>query len=256
MPAPNSVADIAKVPNRPAVVASGIMTATPDSAAAVNRDVASLWATRFARQPTPVHWPLICPEPVTGGLAVVGCNPAAPESGYYKIPKFQAGTLEPHLSDLPALEAAARKSYPYYAPFHRLARQLGLPWEHIDLFFFRETGQKNLLPLVADPEGELNDFGRQQVDLAARLLALAQPRIILVANAFAARVFKTHFRLKPLDDDGLYWVTLGGRKVPVFLSSMLSGARPLDSHSLERLVWHMQKTLTPPHTQAKSNCAS
>lgn len=214
------------------------MLADPGSAAAVNRDVVALWTTRFGGQPTPVYWPLICPEPGTDGLAVVGCNPAVPESGYYNIPQFQPGTLEPHLTELPQIEAAARRSYPYYAPFHRLARQLGLPWEHIDLFFYRETGQKKLLPLVASPDEELNDFGRRQVALSGRLLALAQPRIILVANAFAGRVFKRHFGMQPLDDNGLYWVTLGARRVPVFLSSMLSGARPLDLHSLERLVWH------------------
>jgi len=61
--------------------------------------------------------------------------------------------------------------------------------------------------------------------------------------AFAARVFKDNFRRAPLDDDGLYWVTLDSHRTPVFLSSMLSGARPLDSHSMERLVWHMRKTL-------------
>jgi len=92
--------------------------------------------------------------------------------------------------------------------------------EHIDLFFYRETSQANIIPLVTRPEGGLNDFGRRQFEFSVRLLTLARPRIILVANAFTARVFKDYFRLAPLDDDGLYWVTLGSSRTPVFLSSM------------------------------------
>lgn len=219
------------------------MNASADSAAAVNRAALALWTTRFRGQSTQVHWPLICPEPVTGGLAVVGCNPALPESNYYSIPLFEPGSGDAHLNSLPSLEAQARKSYPYYAPFHRLADQLGLPWEHIDLFFYRDTNQSSIKALVTDTSGRLNDFGAAQVALALRLLNLAQRKIILVANAFAARVFKAYLHLGQLDDDGLYWVTLRSCKVPCFLSSMLSGARPLDSHSLERLVWHMRKAL-------------
>jgi len=220
------------------------MTRPPDSAAAVNREVAALWATWFAGQQVPVHWPLICPEPITGGLAVVGCNPALPKSSYYTIPVFYPGATDHHLSKLPELEAAARKTYSYYKPLHRLAADLDLPLEHIDLFFYRVTKQATLKALIADRKGTLNKFGAAQIALAARILALARPKIILVANAFAAGHFKHHFNLLKIgEEDGLYWVTLGTRKVPVFLSSMLSGARRLDSHSLERLRWHMRKTL-------------
>jgi hypothetical protein len=186
---------------------------------------------------------MVCPEPLTGGLAVIGCNPALPESNYYAVPLFQPEATDAHLPGLIQLEIDARTSYRYYAPFHRLARHLGLPWEHIDLFFYRETNQTKLKALVTDRDGTLNEFGLRQVSLASRILTLTEPKIILVANAFAARVFKTHFRLSAVDEDGLYWTPLGIRNVPTFLSSTLGGIRPLDSHSLERLLWHMRKTL-------------
>jgi hypothetical protein len=57
------------------------------------------------------------------------------------------------------------------------------------------------------------------------------------------RSSKNNLGLKALDDVGLYWVNLGGARTPVFLSGMLSGLRPLDGHSRERLVWHMKRTL-------------
>jgi len=65
----------------------------------------------------------------------------------------------------------------------------------VDLFFYRQTDQKQLLTVVENPDNSLNHFGKRQVELAMQLLNLARPRIILVANAFAARVFKKHFGL-------------------------------------------------------------
>ena len=186
---------------------------------------------------------MICPEPVAGGLAIIGCNPATPDTTYYDIPPFTADSRETHLRSLPALEAKARQSYRYYTPFHGLAKDLGLPWEHIDLFFYRETKQKAVEALVTNRQGSLNEFGSRQITLAERLLILTRPRMILVANAFASKLFKAHFKLDQLDQDGLHWTTLGAQEVPTFLSSMLGGQRALDLGSLERLVWHMRKTL-------------
>ncbi len=219
-----------------------------DTVNQINRDILALWKQRFPIQAPDIYCPMICPKPTADGLVVVGCNPALPTANYYAVPVFQPDPPDSSLAALIQLETDARKSYPYYLPFHRIARQLGLPWEHIDLFFFRETSQSKLKQMVMDADGTLNDFGLQQVVMAARLLQLARPRIILVANAFAARVFKAQFGLGSLDDEGLYWTELGARKVPTFLSSMLSGARPLDNHSLERLLWHMQKTLKTLHS--------
>ena len=143
------------------------------------------------------------------GLTVVGCNPALPTLGYYNIPVFRRNSAtDQQMQDLAALEFKARKSYPYYRPFHRLAAELGLPLEHVDLFFYRETKQANFQKLIFKADEKLNDFGQRQVELAVRLIVLSRPQIILVANALAARTFKAHFELKTLDDDGLYWVNL------------------------------------------------
>lgn len=84
------------------------MAAQPDSVGAVNRAVVAFWAADFATRQPPPHWALISPEPVTGGLAVVGCNPALPQSNYYTIPLFAPDSIEAHLQSLPGLEAMAR----------------------------------------------------------------------------------------------------------------------------------------------------
>lgn len=214
-----------------------------DTVADINREIISLWNEQFGSAQPPIHWPLICPEPEPNGLTVVGCNPALPKSGHYKVPVFHLNSaIDQQIRELAAHEAEARKNYPYYIPFHRLADELGLMMEHVDLFFYRETKQANFQKLIFKADEKLNDFGQRQVELAVRLIVLSRPQIILVANALAARTFKAHFELKTLDDDGLYWVNLDGHRTPVFLSGMISGGH-LDNHTRERLVWHMKRTL-------------
>jgi hypothetical protein len=220
------------------------MSAQPDDVGRINREIVELWTARFSGNNPPVPWPLICPEPSRNGLTVVGCNPSLPKINYHTVPTFNTERVtDEQIVELAKLESIARKAYDYYLPFHRLANSLGLELEHVDLFFYRQTSQKQIESLVLTSNSALNDFGRRQVELAIRLLVLSEPKVILVSNALAARIFKNQFGLKALDDDGLYFVPLNGSKVPVFLSGMLSGQRPLDSHSYERLVWHMKRAL-------------
>ena len=209
----------------------------------INREIIALWSKQFGSADREVRWPLICPEPIQNGLTVVGCNPALPKSGYYKVPIFLPdSTTDQQIGILAAHDADARKKYHYYKPSIRLARDLGLELEHVDLFFYRESEQEKLLRLIHKTDECLNDFGKRQVELAVHLIALSRPKIILVANAFAARIFKEYFGLRELDDEGLHWVELDGYRTPVFLSGMLSGGH-LDNHTPERLVWHMRRTL-------------
>jgi hypothetical protein len=213
----------------------------------INREVLKLWNDQFGRQASLQRWPLIYPEPVQHGLVVVGCNPAMPpESNYYQVPNFEAVEVTDEIiKKLASQETKARNDYPYYEPFHRLAQELGLPFEHVDLFFYRVSNQEVVKSLMTTDGENLNDFGNKQVQFAKKLVELAKPRIILVANAFAARIFKKQFALSKLDDDGLYWVPLNRNRVPVFLSGVFkaNGRQVLDSHTYERLVWHMKRAL-------------
>ena len=227
------------------------MPQAQDSIQAINQEILGLWEARFGDSYPKVPWPMICPEPIKAGLVVIGCNPAYPKANYYPIPKFNANDItEQQIDDISKKEANARRDYPYYLPFHRIASELDLPLEHVDLFFYRETSQEKVKTLILKQDETLNDFGRSQFELAQRIVALAHPKIILVANAFAAKIYKHELGLKRHDEEGLYWITLGSQRVPVFFSGMLSGQRPLDSHSRERLVWHMKTTLRK-HIQAK-----
>lgn len=216
----------------------------------INCKAVELWQRFISILPNRTKWPLIYPTQLnTGGLVIVGCNPALPTSAkYYKIPAFnpddQPWQLMQIADTLATHEAKARGDYPYFTACQALATELGFnSWEHVDLFFYRETSQSNTRRLVETKFEELNDFGNRQFNLSFELLKLTRPKIVLVANAFAARIFKKFHKLEFDNKEGVYWMKLETETVPVFLSSMLSGQRCLDLHSRERLVWHMKTTL-------------
>jgi hypothetical protein len=131
----------------------------------------------------------------------------------------------------------------YFKKLHDLATELQLPWEHVDLFFFRETKQTNLKTLlgIEKQNAKLTAFGKQQLVLATQLIERARPRIIVVANALASRLFTEIYPMKFDQAVGYYRTQIAGRDVPTFFSSPLTGGRALDNFSFERLKWHISK---------------
>jgi len=117
-------------------------------------------------------------------------------------------------------------------------------WEHIDLFFIRETSQKQLKKYIFIKNEDPNEFAQRQLDLSKELINLAKPRIIVVINALASRLYK---RMGFLDGDklnqdrGCYFTLLNDRKVPTLLGGPVSGQRALDVESRKRLIWHVKK---------------
>lgn len=88
-----------------------------------------------------------------------------------------------------------------------------MPWTHLDLFYVRETNQKNMERLCEDTVG--SEFAREQFAITKDIIEQAKPCMLVVNNSF-----------------------LEG--TPVFFSSMLTGQRALDLGSLERLEWHIR----------------
>lgn len=223
----------------------------------VNFSVVKLWQKHLNNKV--VKWPLIYPELNTNGLLVIGFNPALPKpSNYYKVPEFNGDNNAKEIMRCLAVnEKKAKSKYSYFKPFRDLAKNLDMPWEHVDLFFYRETKQSTVKGMVFHKsrsefkEDNLNCFGKKQIVLSKRLIILAQPKIILVANAYASQIFKQVFRLpkEVCGKTGHYTVRLGGKDVPVFLSSMLTGQRALDVFSRERLFWHMIKEMKSNESQ-------
>lgn len=139
------------------------------------------------------------------------------------------------------LHEAAKEGYAYFGRFRKLSTMLGLAWDHIDLFFWRETSQKNAMGLlfVANAPDRLTEFGRRQIELSTKLIINSPPRCVVVANALASRIYEKYVKLEFSPLKGCHIQRIDGREVPVFLSSMLTGQHPLDNYSFQRLAWHI-----------------
>jgi hypothetical protein len=158
---------------------------------------------------------------------------------FYTFPESSIFDMERSLS----IERHMRTFYPYFNTFKELMLKLGDEWNHIDLFYFRETSQKDCKKYIFIRDPLLNHFAEEQLDITKRLLERIEPKVIVVANALASRIYKNAYTLEFDDEYGCYFTEIAGKRVPTFLTSMLSGQRALDIFSRERLSWHIRKVL-------------
>lgn len=219
-----------------------------------NHAIFSLWE-RFFDEKADVYVPLILPPLVDGELLFIGNNPSFSVKGFRR---FLTGTnfshIDPqsffhwrnrHQFDLETaiqIERLAKEKYAYFNKFKDISEDTGLKWEHIDLFFFRETKQDNFKRLILDGKN-LKSFAIEQLSLSKKLLETINPMIIVVVNAFASDVFKKTFGSKFDEKLGYYKTIVNGRSVPTFLGSMLTGQRAMDRFSYQRLRWHIGITV-------------
>lgn len=109
-----------------------------------------------------------------------------------------------------------------------------------DLFLYKETSQSDFMNRVRS-KGKLNEFGMDQIMLFEEILVQIRPRCVVVTNATASEILREYIQddLSWDSERGFHWFTRGGKKIPIFFTSMLSGQRALDRWSYERLVWHI-----------------
>jgi len=131
---------------------------------------------------------------------------------------------------------------PYFNKFIELEEKTKLHWTHIDLLFIRETKQESVEKMW--DVSISREFLMAQLSISKRIIELAEPKIIVVSNAFARDLLGEKGKLFEFDFDN----TLGTHKIvkhetlsgiPVFFTSMLTGQRALDKGSFERLAWHI-----------------
>ena len=141
------------------------------------------------------------------------------------------------------VEEYTKEHYPYFNRFKEIAKSVDMEWDSIDLFYLRETKQKNLAKYVFKKKLELNIFGQAQFDITKKVVEKIEPKIIVVANALASNLFKNEYKIKFNETYGCYFTEINNQMIPTFLSSMLSGQRALDNFSYERLIWHIKKVI-------------
>jgi hypothetical protein len=196
--------------------------------------------------------------PKTGALLFVGLNPSFLQSGWKQLLKHLG---YPHLNPKeffswpsPAgfdiklslkLEQLARKHYRFFGPHRDLEKLLGHRWDHFDLFALREKSQKAIKSIILSKRGTLtlSDFGLAQFEVFESLLELAKPAAVVIVNAFASQIYANQRKPTPDVEVGYYRDSVGGHPFPVFFSGIITGPRPLDRYSKQRLFWQVGKAL-------------
>ena len=121
---------------------------------------------------------------------------------------------------------------------------MGCDYEHVDIFFLRETNQTEVKKVIFDKGESLNEFAKAQIKLSFKIIEETKPKVILVINALASKIYYNEFlHNQNINENGYYFTNIGRRKIPTFLSGMLTGQRALDNYSLERLGWHIKQVI-------------
>ena len=143
------------------------------------------------------------------------------------------------------LTVSTKKNYPYFIKFRKASEVLGKDWEHLDLFFWRGTSQGDFTNRFCRNENQISGFCKKQMEMSFQMIEEAKPICIVVANAFASKIFIKVRKQYVLfaNQKGCFEYDIKGKKTPIFFSSMLTGGRALDNHSYLRLIWHMAKVL-------------
>ena len=116
------------------------------------------------------------------------------------------------------------------------------PFAHHDLYFVRNTSQKEVIAMkMAMP-----DFFEKQLRISKSIIEASKPKIIVVANAGASKIFMTEMynlafgTLEDRDQNlGAHFIKVGDSRIPVLFTGMISGQRALDEGSYNTLIWHI-----------------
>jgi hypothetical protein len=215
----------------------------------INRTVLELWQDEFSSDED-VFMPLIYPAIEKGKLLFIGLNPSFSQKGFRSILKdspysyikpnnyyhwHNRKEFDPEIAK--EIEKLAKRNHSYFNNFWKISDSVKMEWEHIDLFFYRQTKQKDFITRIYTDK-VLNSFGKNQLNLSKKLITEANPKVIVVANAHASKMINDEFNATFNEDTGYHNIHLNGKSIPLFLTSMFTY---MDTFSRKRLIWHIKK---------------
>lgn len=191
-------------------------------------------------------------------LLMLGMNPAFSESsiqnrmtglgidiGANDVFGWSPSTQPRHVHHLLKVEKHAFEHYlRFFGPLMRFAERVGCAnsYSHLDLFHWRQTEQNEFLQVVGLP-GALNEFGLRQVALTRETIMALRPKVVVIANATAAKRAVEYLPLTYVTNSGTQCILPGLPDTRFFLAGMLSGGRAMDTFSCIRLEDEVRRYL-------------
>lgn len=213
----------------------------------INKQIIQLWKDSPAHRGDRI--PFLFPYGEDRCLLFIGFNPSFPSELQRRewIHPYDITRLDNiDEAQLIKQEIETQDYLPYFKPLKKIAAKFELPWSHFDVFMLRENSQTVATQAVYDINNNtFIPFGQKQFALFIEALQKSNPCVIVVINALASRIIKTHLPLKYNVVDGCYYASKDKNiKAPFFLGGMLTGQRAVDVFSRERLIWHIETKLT------------
>jgi hypothetical protein len=133
----------------------------------------------------------------------------------------------------------------YFNILHNFANKLGEDsFEHCDLFLMRETDSKIVKRMVEKTDGNLNDFGTEQLSILKTHIAILDPKVIIIPNAMAAEYYRKIILNNSNEDKekGVYYTEINNKKTPTILCGSWQYGR-LDKYTEDILVRHIRNAM-------------
>ena len=210
--------------------------------------------TLFEKQENkPKYLPYLFPKDVkvNPDLLFIGINPSITKKTRGKIKKENYSIKNIHnqeiINEIKTQDESLRETLPYFNKIQDMVNNNEIEkYECIDLFYERKTSQKKLLAISKKNKDsvELSDFGEKQFEITKKVIEKINPKIVVVINALASKIFRNKYNITDNDFDaeiGTYKKTIfNDKEIIIFFSGMLSGQHALDNESFNRLKWHIK----------------
>jgi protein-tyrosine-phosphatase len=213
-----------------------------------NKRIEDLWR-KYEKEKKLTLSPLLYSEPNKRGILFISLNPASPkakETEFYKFNNLDNNRIneikERHKKDLESLN--------FFQPFREISDYVGLKMAQIDLFYYRETKQDHVKKMMYKrDEHKLNEFAVDQLKISLDIINYINPKIIIVANAFARDIlkgkkgdFSSDIAVGESDKKyGISHMKIANKSYPTVFTRMLTGRWRLDSNSYEKLKQQIKK---------------
>ena len=208
--------------------------------------------TLFEKQENkPKYLPYLFPKDVkvNPDLLFIGINPSITKKTRGKIKKENYNIENIHnqeiIDEIKTQDESLRDTLPYFNKIQNMVNNNEIErYECIDLFYERKTSQKKILAISKNNSVELSDFGEKQFEITKKVIEKINPKIIVVINALASKIFRNKYNIADNDFDdeiGTYKKKIfNDQETIIFFSGMLSGQHALDNESFNRLKWHIK----------------
>lgn len=224
----------------------------------INKKILELWKSNITPDEVKEIYPLLYPEfEKKCDILFIGFNPSFSEKSMRKIRANLKDTilegkdlseilkLKPgdHPEYVIEVERVAKKRVEYFYKMQELSKELNAEWEHIDLFLFRNTVQKEAKMWIYQSKHELNAFANAQLAIVKEILEIIKPGLIVVVNAQSSDIINHVFKIDRTIFNEKGYDLLEEYGIPIIFGSMLHGQRALDKYSFRTLKRSIQKCL-------------